>query len=115
MTIITHARRPLTRRLARTLLFVLAVLLAAAVVNLVSICLKGDTRGWSEWLREHAGHFAVWRGILYSATAVGWWWMRGRVLQRESNRETRTRLLRTEIGALLAVAALEITTLLQKY
>jgi hypothetical protein len=115
MDIITHARRPLTRRLALALLCVLAVLLAAATVNLVGISLMGDTKGWSEWLLEHTTHFAVWRGILYSATALGWWWMRVRVLRRESNRETRARLLRTEISAVLAVTVLEITMLLQSH
>jgi hypothetical protein len=113
MTIITQTQRSFPRGLARTALCVLGILLAAAAVNLVGIWLIGDVKGWSGWLHEHTKHFAVWRGILYATTTFGWWWMRGRVLRRESNRETRTRLLRTEIGAVLAVAVLEITMLLQ--
>lgn len=115
MATITHARRPLTRRLVSTLLCVLAILLTAVAANLIGICVMGDVKGWSAWLRDHAGHFALWRGILYAATAAGWWWMRGRVLQREPNPETRARLIRIEIGAILTVAVLEITTLLQRH
>ncbi|GFE79146.1 hypothetical protein GCM10011487_11460 [Steroidobacter agaridevorans] len=91
----------------------LAAVLAAAAINVLGIWLTGDVKGWTAWLHEHAGYFAVWRGILYAITALGWWWMCGRVLRRESNAETRTRLRRAEIGAVLAVAALEVTTLLQ--
>lgn len=106
-------RRPLPRRFARSLLFVFAALLAAAAANVVGLWLMSDVKSWSAWLHEHTGLFAAWRGILYAITAFGWWWMRGRVLRRESNVEARARLHRTEIGALLTVAALEMATLLQ--
>lgn len=113
MALVTHTRRPFYRRLARTLLFVLAILLAAAAVNVVGISLVGGVNGWSRWLQEHSGHFAAWRGFLYAATAFGWWWMRNRVLCPESKPETRARLLRTEIAAVLAIVALEGMTFLQ--
>lgn len=113
MIAIMHTPRRLHRRLSRTLLYVLAILLAASVINVLGIWLVGDVSGWSRWLYEHSGHFAVWRGVLYAATAFGWRWMRGRVLCRESNPETRARLLRAEIAAVLAIAALEIAMFLQ--
>lgn len=113
MTAIMHTPRPLHRRFSRTLLYVLAILLATVFINVLGIWLVGDVNGWSRWLYEHSGHFAVWRGILYAATAFGWRWMRGRVLCRESNTVTRARLLRTEIAAVLAIAALEIAMFLQ--
>ena len=114
MTAIMHTPRPLHRRFARTLLYVLAFLLAAVGINVVGIWLMGDVSDWSRWLSEHSGHFAAWRGVLYAATALGWRWMRGRVLCRESNPETRARMLRTEIAAVLAIAALEIAMFLQR-
>jgi len=66
-----------------------------------------------EALRREALDTGEYHTSVHATTAFGWSWMRGRVLRRESNRETRTRLLRTEISALLAVAVLEITTFLQ--
>ena len=45
--------------------------------------------------------------------AYGWWWMRRRLLRREPPRETHQRLLRTEIAAVIAVVALEVSQLLR--
>lgn len=82
MNTIVQGKAPLRRRVVRPLLGVLASLLLAATVNMISIWLIGDVSGWSRWLHEHSGHFAVWRGLLYGATSFGWLWMRNRVLRR---------------------------------
>jgi len=68
---IVQSKAPLRRRVVRTLSGVLAILLVAATVNVIGIWLIGDVSGWSRWLQEHSGHFAVWRGLLYGATAFG--------------------------------------------
>lgn len=113
MNTIVQGKAPLRRRVVRPLLGVLASLLLAATVNMIGIWLIGDVSGWSRWLHEHSGHFAVWRGLLYGATAFGWWWMRNRVLRREPSPETRPRLLRAEIAAVFAVVTLEGVMFLQ--
>jgi hypothetical protein len=112
MTVMTHVGRSLYRS-ARAFLCVFAIFLVAATLNLIGIWIVGDVRSWGRWLEEHSGHFAVWRSALYVATGLGWWWMRNRVLSREPKSETRTRLIRTEIAAVLAVVILEVTTFLQ--
>jgi hypothetical protein len=112
MTIVTREGRSLYRR-ARAFLAVIAIFLVAAIANVIGIWIVGDVSSWGQWLREHSSHFAVWRGALYVGTGLGWWWMRSRVSLRETMPETRTRLLRTEIAAVLAVAILEVTTFLQ--
>lgn len=112
MPVMTDVRRPL-HRIGRTLVLVFAIFFAAAVINFVGIWLIGDVSSWIRWLQEHSGHFVVWRGFLYAATGFGWWWMRKRVLHREPHPQTRARLLRAEIAAVLAISALEVTTFLQ--
>ena len=113
MNTIVQSKAPLRRRVVRPLLGVLASLLLAATVNMIGIWLIGDVSGWSRWLHEHSGHFAVWRGLLYGATSFGWLWMRNRVLRREPSPEPRTRLLRAEIAAVFAVVTLEGVMFLQ--
>lgn len=103
----------LNRRVGAALLWTLLVVAAAATVNVADIHLVGGIEGWQHWLQAHAGHFLVWRLCLYGATAYGWWWMRRRLLRREPSGETRQRLRRTEIAAVIAGAALEASQLLQ--
>ncbi|UQP97318.1 hypothetical protein KP728_17460 [Xanthomonas arboricola pv. juglandis] len=101
------------RRLGSALLWALLVIGAAVVVNLVGIRLVGDVEGWQRWLQAHADHFALWRLFLYGATAYGWWWMRRRLLRREPSNETRQRLVRTEVAAVVAIVLLEASALLR--
>lgn len=101
-------RRPSPLRLAASLLLWITLLLMVAVtVNVLGIQLAGSIESWQQWLANHAGHFLVWRLLLYASTACGWMWMRRRVLAREPG--ARQRLLRVEIAAVIAVAALEIS------
>ena len=55
----------------------------------------------------------MWRLLLYAATAYGWWWMRGRLRQREPSAEAHQRLRRTEIAAVTALVLLEGSQLLR--
>lgn len=98
------------RRLGLALLWALLLLAATITANLVGIHLAGGIEGWQQWLTAHTGHFLAWRLLLYASTAWGWMWMRRRVLAREPG--TRPRLLRAEIAAVMAVAALEISQMI---
>lgn len=107
-------RWPFNRHLARTLGWIVLLLLVAMGINLAGIGLAGDVEGWNRWLDEHANHFLVWRLCLYSATVYGWLWMRRRLRERDASAETHQRLLRTEIGAVAAIALLEFSVLWQQ-
>lgn len=100
------------RRIAGVLAWAFTILFTAIVINALGIRLLGSVNGWHRWLASHAQCFMAWRLCLYAATAYGWWWMRGRVRQREPSPETHRRLLRTEIAAVMVVLALEGTLLL---
>lgn len=101
------------RRAGLVLLWAILVLLAAVAANIVGIHLAGGIDGWQTWLAAHSNHFLAWRLLLYAGTAYGWIWMRRRVLAREPDAGTRRRLLRAEMAAVAAVAALEISPFLQ--
>jgi uncharacterized BrkB/YihY/UPF0761 family membrane protein len=99
------------RRAGLVLLWAILLLVATVAVNVVGIHQAGSIEGWQQWLTAHTGHFLAWRLLLYGGTAWGWLWMRRRVLAREP--EAGKRLLRAEISAIVAVAALEIGQFVQ--
>jgi hypothetical protein len=107
-------RGVVNRRLGWALAWVALIVLGAAGVNLVGIRLVGDVDGWSRWLDERAGYFLVWRLCLYGVTVYGWLWMRRRLGTRDTSAETHQRLLRAEIGALAAIALLEVSVFLRQ-
>ena len=74
------------RRVGVALLWTLLVAAAAVAVNIAGIHVVGGVEGWQHWLQAHAGHFFVWRLCLYGAT---------------------------EIAAVIAVVALEVSQLLR--
>lgn len=96
------------RRVALAALWV-TLLLAAVVANLVGIRLTGSIEHWQQWMDAQAGYFLAWRLLLYAGTVWGWLWMRRRLLAREPDGSARARLMRVEVAAVLAVAALEIS------
>lgn len=101
------------RRAGLVLLGALLVLLAAVAANVIGIQLTGGIDGWQAWLTAYSNHFLAWRLLLYAGTACGWIWMRRRVLAREPDAGTRRHLLRAEMAAVVAVAALELSPYLQ--
>lgn len=100
------------RRVGHALLWTVLLLVAAIIVNLLGIRMLGSIDAWEQWMDDHADHFLAWRLLLYAGTVWGWMWMRRRLLAREPERDTRQRLMRTEIAAVFAVAALETSMLL---
>lgn len=100
-------KRLLHSQPVRVSLWVIALVLAAIALNVLGIRVLGDTLSWSRWLSSHRGDFLVWRVFLYGGVAYGWWRMRGRIARGELSPETRMRLQRAEIGAALAILALE--------
>ncbi|MGB3288594.1 MAG: hypothetical protein WBA83_04920 [Burkholderiaceae bacterium] len=103
----------LNRRTARALLWTILLLAVAVGANVAGIYLLGSIAGWERWLAEASGFFLLWRLCLYGATIYGWVWMRRRLLARQSDAQTRRRLLRTEIAGGLALITLECTLLVQ--
>ena len=69
-----------------TLLCFIALGCVALAVNIVGIRMIGDIDRWTQWVKEKAAFFLLWRLCLYMAVAYGWWWMRERVIQRASQR-----------------------------
>jgi hypothetical protein len=100
---------PFSRRAGTVLLWAALAFGAAVLANLAGIRALGGIAGWEAWLRAHAGHFFIWRLVLYAATLYGWCWMRQRLLKREP--EAGPRLRRLEIVAALALVALETSRL----
>jgi hypothetical protein len=108
-----RARR-FSRRVGVVLVWCLAILGVAILVNVTGIRLVGSVAGWIGWLERHAGVFLIWRLVLYGVIALGWLWMRKRLLQREAAAETAWRLARIEAASLLVVALLESTQFLMR-
>jgi len=97
------------RNVGKALLWTVLFLALAVAANVLGIYLLGSIDDWQHWLSAAAGYFLVWRLCLYAATAYGWRWMRQRLLARESGNDARKRLVRSEIAAVIAIVALEIS------
>jgi len=95
------------KSLALGLLWIVVIMAAMILINIIGIVWLGDIQRWENWLKNSAPLFLVWRLLLYAATIYGWLWMRKRLVQREP--EATHQLKRAEIGAVLAVVVLEIT------
>ncbi|MBP7654921.1 MULTISPECIES: hypothetical protein [Pseudomonadota] len=101
------------RRTGAATLWAVALLAAVVAANALGIALLGSLDGWQRWLAQASGVFLLWRLCLYAATAYGWRWMRRRVLARDDSDQARRRLVRTEVAAVVAIAALEIGLLMR--
>ena len=108
-------RAPLWLRIPRSLLVVPAILAALTAVavftHAMGVHLVGNVAAWQRWLHAHTWMFGLWRLVLYGVIARGWWWMHGRVRQRETSSDARRRLMRAEIAAALAIVLTEIVAM----
>jgi len=100
--------------IGKALLWTVLLLALAVAANILGIWLLGSIDDWQSWLDAAAAYFFVWRLCLYAATIYGWRWMRRRLLAREAGDNARKRLIRAEVAAVIAVAALEISLLVQE-
>jgi len=103
----------LNRNVGKALLWTVLLLALAVAANVLGIYLLGSIDDWQRWLSAAAEYFLVWRLCLYVATIYGWRWMRRRLLAREAGADARKRLIRAEVAAVIAVAALEISLFMQ--
>ncbi|WP_234641839.1 hypothetical protein [Delftia tsuruhatensis] len=83
------------------------------MANVAGLYLLGSLDAWRRWLQAASHYLLVWRLCLYAMAGYGWWRMRRQLLAREPGADAGRRLLRAEIGALVAIAALEISLLRQ--
>jgi len=86
------------RNIGKALLWTVLLLALAVAVNILGIWLLGSIHDWQHWLSAASGYFLVWRLCLYAVTGD----------------DARKRLIRAEIAAVIAVAALEISLLVQE-
>jgi hypothetical protein len=101
------------RALGATLAWALGMLILCAAVFVLGVRLLGDVQSFESLLKEHRFYLLAWRCVLYEATFAGWCWMRKRLLQREPDNPTRTRLRRCEVSAVAVIVVLEIATWLK--
>jgi hypothetical protein len=100
------------RRIGMALLWTVVLLAIAIAVNVIGIRLLGSITSWDHRMNDHASHFLAWRLSLYAGTIYAWMWLHQRLQRREPGAVTNQRLLRTEIAAVLALAAIESSMLL---
>lgn len=99
-------------RIGMALLWTVVLLAVAIAVNVIGIRLLGDIASWDHWMNDHSSHFLAWRLLLYAGTICAWMWLHQRLQRREPGAVTNQRLLRTEIAAVLALAAIESSIML---
>ena len=101
------------RRIGMALLWMVVLLAVAIAVNVIGIRLLGGIVYWEHWMDDHASYFMTWRLLLYAGTMCAWMWLHQRLQRREPGAVTSQRLLRTEIAAVVALAAIESSILLE--
>jgi hypothetical protein len=106
-------RRRIAVSALKTMVWVALIGTVAASVAAVGIRIVGSIDDWQRWLAANRGYLFAWRMILYALTAYGWWRIRQHLRAREPSDESRNRLRRAEIAALITLALLEGSQLLQ--
>lgn len=92
-------------------MFVVASVLtfiAAIGINLLGIELAGGIPEWQQWLKDNTGYFRLWRILLYSVLAYGWYRLRRQLHRQGISPEQHHRLLRTEIALVALLLLLEL-------
>lgn len=98
------------RPLGRGTAWVLGLVVAIILINVLAMRLLGDVQAWSGWLLDHALGLLLWRLALYALLLFGWRWMRARLLRREP--DAATRLRRAECAGGAALVMLEVSNIL---
>lgn len=91
----------------------LMLIVIATLINVIGISAVGGVQQWFAWIEINAHIFFIWRLCLYIAVGYGWYWLRDRIIKRETEKNAQTcaksRFLRIEISAICTLAALEIS------
>jgi hypothetical protein len=82
--------------------------IAGIGISLLGIELAGGIPEWQQWLKDNAGYFRLWRVLLYSVLAYGWYRLRRRLHRQGISTEQHHRLLRTEIALVALLLLLEL-------
>jgi len=82
--------------------------ITALGISLVGVELAGGAPEWQQWLKDNTSYFRVWRILLYSALAYGWYRLRRRLHRQGISTEQHYRLLRTEIALVALLLLLEL-------
>lgn len=98
----------LRHRLVQPILWAALCLLVAVLISLIGIELAGGIVQWEQWLKGNAGYFRLWRMLLYTALAYGWYCLHRRLLAQNISQQKRRQLMRTAIGLVVAVLLLEL-------
>ncbi len=107
--------RSLARRVGRSLLLVMGVLLAttalAALLSAVLMSVFDNAEQWQAWRTDHYWPLFAWRLMLYIALAVAWLKLKARLPQSERTRR-RKGLLKIEVMVILLVLMVELSKVL---
>lgn len=98
-------------RVRRISVFVAAsalTFITAIGISLLGIELAGGIPEWQQWLKDNTGYFRLWRIVLYSVLAYGWYRLRQRLHRQSITREQHHRLLRTEVALVALLLLLEL-------
>lgn len=102
-----------SRRFFKAHIIVWAALsiLILAVMGLISIEAANDVNDWNQWLKAQATPLLVWRLILYSATAYGWYRVRRHLSNEGLSTQQHQRLMYAEMAAVFAITTLELNAI----
>lgn len=93
--------------IAHLLLWGVLLGLVSTVVGLLILETSSDFSAWSTWVDTNKATLLVWRLILYSVTAAGWYRMRVSLTSRGFTPEQNHRLLCAEISTIGILLLLE--------
>lgn len=82
--------------------------IAAIGISLLGIELAGGIPEWQQWLKDNTGYFRLWRIVLYSGLAYGWYRLRRQLHRQGISTEQHHRLLRTEVALVAFLVLLEL-------
>lgn len=97
-----------SRSLWLTLFYLALIMLVAVVINLIGINQLGGIIAWETWRAKTYWYMLAWRLLLYAFLICGWLWLYRRIARLEPTADSRARLLRGGIFALLTLVLFEL-------